>query len=353
MKARKYKTKVKVRVPFWRRWIDGIKKRSKGFLARRPHRSLRRTYRRDYVRSLRLPGYWAFTVQVWRLLMANKKLFGLLALVYATLSALLIGLISQDSYQSLSDTIRTTGADLFQGGWGEIGKASLLLASSVTGNWNQPLTEAQQVYAIITGLLTWLTAVWLLRVIMAGGKPRLRDGLYSAGAPIISTFIVLLVLVVQLLPVAIATAGFGAAIASGLIDGGGVEAMLFWAAFTLLLMLSLYWITSTLLALVIVTLPGTYPFKAIKAAGDLVVGRRIRILLRLLWMALIMAIILLVVMVPIILFDAWLKGIVPAISWVPIVPVLLVVVSSLAIVWISSYVYVLYRKVVDDDADPA
>jgi hypothetical protein len=58
-------------------------------------------------------------------------------------------------------------------------------------------------------------------------------------------------------------------------------------------------------------------------------------------------------MIPIILFDAWLKGVVPSIQWLPIVPVCLLIVSALMVVWTAGYVYLLYRKVVDNDVEPA
>lgn len=336
-----------------RRRFDVSKKRMSDFLSRRPHRSFRRTYRRDYVRSLELPGYWAFTNYVRKTLLNHRKTFVWLVVFYGALSVVMIGLASQDTYLTFTDTLREAGGGLFTGGWGEAGRASIVLLTGVTGAWSEPLTEIQQLYVVLIGLLTWLTAVWLLRAFLAGGVPRFRDGLYSAGAPIVPTLIVSLVIIVQLIPVAVAAAGLGAAIASGLIDAGGVEAMLFWMVIVALSALSLYWMTSTLIALVVVTLPGMYPFKAIKTAGDLVVGRRLRILLRLLWMALMIALAWLVVMVPIILFDAWLKSVLPAIDWVPLVPIIMVIMSSLSVVWSASYVYLLYRKVVDDDAAPA
>ena len=336
-----------------RRRFNGAKERGRQFLLRRPHRSLRRTYRRDYVRSLKLPGYWAFTNYVRKTLMEQKRTFVWLALFYGVLSVVLIGLASQDTYLTLSDTLRSSGGEMFAVFWGEIGKASIVLLIGVAGTWSAPLSEIQQVYAILLGLLTWLTAVWLLRAFLAGGTPRFRDGLYSAGAPIVSTFIVCLVAIVQLIPVALAAAALGAAIGSGLIDSGGVEAMLLWSVVAALSALSLYWMTGTLIALVVVTLPGMYPFKAIKTAGDLVVGRRIRILFRLLWMVLMIAMAWIIIVVPVILFDTWLKGVLPAIEWLPIAPVTMVVMSSASIAWSASYVYLLYRKVVDDDAAPA
>lgn len=264
----------------------------------------------------------------------------------------MVGIASQDNYTILTDTLRDTGGDVFDGNWGELGKAGLLFATAMTGGLSQTLTDVQQVYAGLIALLAWLTTVWLLRSIVAGRVVKLRDGLYNAGAPILSMFVVSLVLLVQLLPLALALIGYSAATASGLL-AGGVEAMLFWAAAGSLALLSFYWLTSTFFALVIVTLPGMYPLGALKAAGDLVIGRRLRILLRSLWMVASVVVAWAIVMIPIILFDTWIKGIWSGIEWVPVIPVTLLVLSSVSVIWISSYVYLLYRKVVADDAEPA
>lgn len=327
--------------------------RIRGLMARRPHRSFRKTLRRDYARSLKLPGYWSFTNYVRKTLTQQKKLFFGLAAFYGIMTVLLVGVASQDSYLNLSEALRETSGELFKGGWGEIGKATLLLASGMTGSFNSELTEPQLIYTTLVALLTWLTSVWLLRAVLSGTKPKLRDGLYNAGSPIVATLLVLLTLAVQLIPVALAIVGFGSAVATELIQGGGVEAMVFWVAITLLGVLSLYWITSTLLALVIVTLPGMYPMRALKIAGDVVIGRRLRILLRLLWLGFTIAIGWVVIMVPVVLFDTWAKGAFPTMDWIPVVPVIMLMMSSLTIVWASSYIYLLYRRVVDDDAAPA
>lgn len=326
--------------------------RSRSFLARRPHRSFRRTYRRDYVRSLDLPGYWSFTNSVRRTLWESRRLFIWVVVVYALFSALLVGLASQDTYTTLSTTLRDTSGEIFTGNWGEIGKAGLLFATSVTGSLTATPTEAQQIYAGLIALLIWLTTVWLLRATKAGQRPRFRDGLYNAGAPIVPTTAVALALIVQLVPAALAVIAFSAAMSTGFLTGG-VEAMLFTVVATLLIVLSVYWVTSTLIALTVVTLPGMYPMRALKTAGDLVIGRRLRILFRWLWLAMITLAAWVLVMIPIIIFDTWLKSLLPAIEWLPIVPMTLLIMSSLTITFVSAYVYLFYRKVVEDDAAPA
>jgi hypothetical protein len=337
----------KMKVPF-----VFIKMRTDTFLSRRPHRSFRLTRRRDYKRSLKLPGYVAFTKQVSKTLLQHKKVFIWLVIVYAVLTSVFVGISSQSSYSTILTTLQTTGSQLFQGNVGQLGQAALLLASIGTSGLSAAPTDAQAIYMVILGLLIWLTTVWLLRGLLAGHKVKMRDGLYNASAPIISTLLVALVFVVQLIPIGIAVIGFAAANTSGLLDGG-VAAMLFWFAAAFLVALSFYWLTSTFFALIIVTLPGMYPMKALRTAGDMLVGRRIRVLLRILWMLMVILISAIIVFIPIILLDTWVISLWPGFDSVPVVPVVLTLFSVSTFIWAASYVYLLYRRVVDDDAKPA
>jgi hypothetical protein len=319
---------------------------------RRPHRSFRITRRRDYARSLQLPGLFAFTHHVNRTVWGYRRVLLWLGVVYAVLTIVLVGIGSQETYSALTSTLNETGAEIFQGNAGQLGEAALLFATIGTSGLTGSLSETQQVYAGILGLMVWLTTVWLLRNLLAGHKVRMRDGLYSAGAPIVSTFLVALVLLIQLLPIGLAAIGYSAASGAGLLNGG-VEAMLFWVAAVLLGVLSLYWITSTFFALIMVTLPGMYPMRALRTAGDMVVGRRVRILGRILWMVLALAVAWAIVLIPIIMLDSWVKGLWTQIEWLPVIPVVLLIMGTVSAIWSSSYIYLLYRKVVDDDAQPS
>jgi len=316
------------------------------FLARRPHRSFQLTRRRDYARSLELPGYIAFTHYVNKTVWANRKLLLGLAVIYLILFTILIGIGSQETYASLTNSLKETAVSITGGDLSQIGLAGALFLTIATVGVTDAPTESQQIYIALLGLLVWLTTVWLLRNKLAGHKVRLRDGLYNAGAPIIPLFIVALALLVQLIPILIAVIGYQAATASGLLLGG-VEAMLFWIAAILLGLLSLFWATSTVFAMVIATLPGMYPFKALRSAGDLVLGRRVRILLRWLWMLAAVLVTWAIILIPLILVDQWLKNIWEAFTGVPVIPVALAVLGTVSIIWLSSYVYLLYRKVVD------
>ncbi len=317
-------------------------------MQRRPHRSFRLTRRRDYSRSLELPGYIAFSSEVIRLLWVHKRLFGVLVLAYAVLTGLLVGIASQNSFNEVRSLIDDTSESLLTGVWGEIGKAGILLFTGVSGSLLPELTEAQQIYSGLLVLLTWLTTVWLLRSIFAGNTPRLRDGIYSAGSPIVATALVALYMIIQSIPIAIAVI-----ILSTLGSLSGLLSMVFSIVAVLLIILSLYLLTGSFMALIIVTLPGMYPWRAIRAAGDLVIGRRIRILLRMAWLVFSVMLLWLVTIVPVTLVDNWLIGIAPVTRSWPVVPIALLLVASFVTVWASAYVYMLYRKVVDDDAAPA
>ena len=99
--------------------------------------------------------------------------------------------------------------------------------------------------------------------------------------------------------------------------------------------------------MIIVTVPGTYPYQAIKAAGDLMIGRRITILLRWLWMVAVIVVSWIVTLIPIILLDMGVKALLPFLNLVPIVPVAIIIMASITTIWASAYVYLLYRKVVE------
>lgn len=275
-----------------------------------------------------------------------------LLLFYVTLGAVFVGLSSQGTYAQLSSLLDDTSGGVLEGGWGSFGQAGLLLLSGISGSFSPQLTDAQQIYSALILLLTWLTAVWLLRVILAGKKPRLRDGLYNAGGPIVATGIVFLLVLVQLLPAAIGVIIFSSAMTTNLFETGFI-AMMISIVVGLLIVASLYWVVSGMLAMIVVTLPGMYPWRAIRTAGDMAIGRRIRILLRILWMLLIGFISWIVVLLPVIVLTRLLEKVLPFIQSVPIVPVVMACMSSLVVVWSATYMYVLYRKIVEDDAKPA
>lgn len=341
------------RFHFWLRflaWKDSLVVRKNAFLKRRPHRTFILSRRRDYTRSLKLPGYWSFTASVAKFIWHNRRLFGSLAVLYAVFMIIIGGVTSQGVYEQVSALINQSAGEVYKGVFGSLGTAGLLLISAFLSPGD--ITAEQQIYIVIAGILMWTTTVWLMRGLMAGEHPRMRDGLYGAGSPLISTLVVAFIAVLQLIPVGVTALVYAGLSAAGILSEG-FGMMVFWIFAGLIITLVLYWMTATFLALVVVTLPGMYPMRAIKAAGDLVVGRRLRIMYRLLWSVFVVIIAWVAVMIPVVLLDTGIKNLLPAIKDVAFVPLIVALMSGLTGIWLSAYVYTLYRRIVDDGAAPA
>ena len=327
--------------------------RVRKFQARRPHRSFRKTDRRDYERTLRMPGYFAFTKSVFGMLWRQKKTFAALVLVIGVLNIVLVGMMSQDMYAMLREALQETSESVAGGNFGAIGGAGLLLLSTATtGGLNTAPTEVQQVFGVIVFMTLWLSTVWLLRNIMAGNKVKMRDGLYNAFAPMVSTAVVLIVMFIQAIPALAAFIIFSAATATDFL-ALPFYGFIAWVVIGLLGLISLYLLTGSLLALITVTIPGMYPWEAVRIAGDLIIGRRLRVVLRTVFGLVTMILMWAVVMIPIIVFDGWIKGVVDFMHAWPIVPVALILMTATSVIFMATYLYMFYRKMIDDGSSPA
>ena len=272
-------------------------------------------------------------------------------ILYALIIIFLGIITSQSTYDSIGKLVSESLGKIFDGGVGQLLNAGMLTFSSLAIDTTSLRAEQGVMLALLV-LMTWLTAVWLLREILLGFKPKLRDGLYNATAPLISTSVVLLILLIQLSPVGIMALAYSALVSVHILtEGFGM--MLFGLLAASVLTLVLYWVTSTIIALVVVALPGMYPLRAIQAASDLVVGRRIRIMLRIVWAFVYSSVIWCVVMVSLVLLERGLSSKLKWLESVPIVPFAGAFMMALLFVWLAAYIYLLYRKVVADDAKPA
>ncbi|MBC7764782.1 hypothetical protein H7Y29_03640 [Microbacteriaceae bacterium] len=332
-------------------FIQRLRRRAQLFISRRPHRSFVRTRRRDYVRSLKLPGYVAFTAEVFSVLRKRKGVFIRLVLLYGLVLFALGGVTSQETYSQISTLLGNSSEGLAQNGFNSLGQAGLLLLSTYASGPGT-LTTDQQIYLGFFLLLVWLTTVWMLREFLNKRTPRLRDGLYNSGSPLVSSLALCFILILQLLPIGILAIAYGGLTSVGLASEG-FGAMLFWVFALFVSALVLYWATSTIIALVVVTLPGMYPLKALRVSSDLVIGRRLRILYRLLWIQVLIILAWAVLLIPLILLDSWLKSSWDVYANVPLLPIVAAFASAASAVIFASYVYLLYRKVVDDSAAPA
>lgn len=322
----------------------GVRSRIKDLRARRPHHSFRLTKRRDYRRDLDLPKYWSFAREVVHTILAHRKTFMLLALIYVVAGLSFGMMVSQDTYNTMVSSVRELGKDILSGGVGDALQAGAVSVTTFMGNGAQ-LNDIQKFCVALVFLLVWLTTVWLLREYMSDRQPRLRDGLYNSAAPLISTIIVMLWFLVQLLPIALLAIAYSALIGAGLLTNG-FGTFIFSMIAILIVSLVLYWVTSTFLAAVIVTLPGMYPMKALRAAGDIVIGRRLRVLYRILWLTIVTVVAWLVVMTPLVMLDIWLTDHFSWLAAIPYVPLIALLLGAATTIWCCSYIYLLYRRIV-------
>ena len=124
-------------------------------------------------------------------------------------------------------------------------------------------------------------------------------------------------------------------------------ALVYFIFAALMLTISGYLLSSSLIALVAVTVPGVYPRAALVTASDLMASRRLELIIRVLYLLFVVIVVYLVTMLPIILIDLWLKSIWGWISNVPIVPFCLLIVTCFVFIYSTTYLYRYYRWLLD------
>ena len=315
----------------------------------RLHRSFKRSYREDYKRGLKAPGLVSHALTSLKILFRNWKIFGLLLIVVVSANIVFVGIMSQENYQTYQDSLELSNEVNGYGELGRFAKSGMLLLSSITtAGLSSSISDVQIVFLVIFVLMLWLITTYFLRHILAGNKPRFRDGLYNAFAPISSVLLVVVVLFVHLIPFFIFLILYSTAIATDFLSTP-LYCFLFWLLSSLLILLSLHLVPISLIALSSVTVPGIYPMQAIHAATDLIQGRRTKYVIRVLFMLLFIAILWVVVMLPITWGDLWIKE---EMGWfvnTPIAPFCLQVMTAFSIIYATSYLYLFYRRMLENE----
>ena len=307
-----------------------------------PHKSFKRSYREDYRRETPVPGVMHHIFATFGMLFKNWKLFLPLLIIAVLLDALLVGIMEQADYAQYQEILNETSVQVAGGDIGSVAKAGLLLISTITtGGLSGESSEVAIVFGVLIFLILWLTTIFLLRHILAGHKVKLRDGLYNAMTPLISTLMVLIVALIQCIPIFVLIIAYSAAVQTEFL-ATPFYALVFFIFAALMILLSAYLLSSSLIALVAVSALGLYPLKALYTASDLMMGRRVKFILRLVALILTLAIMWVVVMLPLILFDMWMKQF----EWtagVPFVPICMTTLTCFTAIYITAYLYMYYR----------
>ena len=254
--------------------------------------SFKRTYREDYLRELEVPGMGHHIFQSFKMIFLNWKIF-LPFLIIVT--AVTIGILGFLNLSTMKDVAVGT------------------------------------IIAIVI-LVIWLVTIFVLRHKMAGHEVGVRDALYNAMTPLLSSLVVLVLAVIQAVPIILLAIAYSSAIETHFLDEP-FYALLFLGFAGLMILLTSYLWSGTLIALTAVSAPGLYPFEAIKTANELMSSRRIKFILRL-------------VALFIVLFVLWALTIWPMALWLPenpVTSVVLVFVGGFSVVYVATYLYLYYR----------
>lgn len=181
-------------------------------------------------------------------------------------------------------TIQDSVSELF-GGTTSL-QASMATIGAVIGAADGAQTNTAAISMLTLG--TSLVYIWAIRQLHADKKVKVRDAYYQAFTPIIPVCLVLLVISLQLIPFAAASFVYATARSGGLF-ASGFEDLAVFSITTAIALLVFYWITSAVIALYVVTLPGMYPLHALRAAKKLVLFRRFTVFKRLIVLPLIVA----------------------------------------------------------------
>lgn len=207
--------------------------------------------------------------------------------------------------------------------------------------------DAMIIIIVVAMLILWLTSLFFARRVMAGEKVRFRDGLYNAMTPLVSSLMVFIVLVIQCIPIMLLIIAYSAAIETNLF-GDMFYGSLFVLFAILMVALSVYLVSGTLMGLIAVSTPGMYPIEALKLSHELMVGRRLEFALRLLVMVMMVVGIFVVIVGPAVLISLAFYNI-GGIEMPMLVPIATTVAGCFAVTQSAVYLYIYYRKTLGMD----
>ena len=198
------------------------------------------------------------------------------------------------------------------------------------------------VMGVMMLLFLWLVSLFFARQILAGRKVKFFDGLYNAMTPLIATLVVLVVILIQCVPIFLLIIATSAAVETNFLSNFGY-AMLFAVFAVAMIAISGFLLSDTLMALVAVSAPGMYPWRAMKLTNGVMKGKRGRFIVRLVMMALVLGLIWMIVLGPVALLAT-------AVTLpMMLAPIVVFILGSFSVIYMAVYLYIYYRKVIHYD----
>ncbi len=306
-----------------------------------PHRSFYLTTHAQAVRQINISGYGRFVTEVWRMVRDNWLIYLKITLLMTLAIIAVVGVSNAHSnYVDTREAMEKVDLHPF------LKQAGLVTQAIIT---SLTVTDAnRQAATFIIVAVAWLSLIFIARRVYSGNQLRLRDAIYSAGTPLVPMMVLLVAVLVQLLPLALVLISYSAITGAGYINQGvAIENMAAWCVILAVLVLTIYWMVTSLLTLVSVTIPGLYPMRAYYETSIQVAGRRVKILFRILMMFLPLLALWALVLIPTVLLDSILKP-----KTFPVVQLVVSLLAAISCTWVSAYMYVLYRRILDSPEQP-
>jgi hypothetical protein len=273
-----------------------------------------------------VPGAFKLLRRAVGILARNWKLFLLVSLIYGLLNFVLVQGFSAQNLGDIKDSIGDAGGGSLS--WAIQGTSMFAYLLSTAGTGSNP---GASVYQVMMQVVVSLAIIWALRQLYAGRKVRVRDGFYQGVYPLVPFLLVLVVIVLQAIPAALGIWLYSIVNSNG-IAASSVEQILWAIVAFLAILLSLYWICASIMALYVVSLPNMTPLAALRSAAQLVRFRRWAVLRKLLFLPVVLLLAGAFVLIPVILLST------------TVAPWVFLVVAMFALPIVHSYLYALYRS---------
>lgn len=320
----------------------------------RLHHSFKRSYYEDYQRKTELPSLTSQASAAFKMFFKFWKIFLPLLLIFVGFYIFLIGAMSENTLADVKANVEQTNKDVADGKIGTVGKAGLTLLGIISTGGLTTMNDAQIVIAVLLFTIIWLVTIYLARHLLAGHQEiKMRDGFYSALSPLVSTLVVGLIIFLEAVPIMLTIIVFQVALTTEFLSTP-FYALLFFMFAALMITLSLYLLSSSFFAIIVVSAPGLYPLTAVRMAKNLIMGRRLRFLIRVFYLVIIVALLYLLLLMPAIILDGVLKA---QFAWlaeskIPFVAIIQLTITVFIFIYLSIYFYLFYRALLDynDDA---
>lgn len=276
----------------------------------------------------KLPNWWKLTTKSLALMRANAKPLFFFFLIYSLLNILLVrGFASSVDVEGVRQSFdELFGASMLTGlASGFTAFGMLIDPTAQTGG------EMAQLYQVILLIIASLAIIWLYRQQQAGSKVTMKKAFYRGMFPLVPFTLVAVVIGLQLIPAMIGNFLYTIVLTEGLAVTG-LEQVLWLLLFLLTLLLSLYMLTSSTIALYVVTLPEVTPMIALREARELVRHRRFSVMRKVLAAIIILLLFIAIVVLPVIFFAPVLA------EW------LFFAITVLAVPFVHGYMFSLYRE---------